>query len=166
MSKLICGALVLLMFSQCSSPSTESNNTSTKLAFADKIELTDLEGERVSLTDFRGKTIILNVWATWCGPCIKEMPSLESMQKQLSSDDFVLLLASAESMDKIEGFKARFPFDFNYVQLNTAQESLGIYALPTTFIINDKGELIITENGMKDWNTPESIEQVSNLPVL
>lgn len=159
-NNLLVGALVLLIFNEC------SNSSNSTEVFADRIELRDLEDHIMDLSQHRGKTIILNVWATWCKPCIAEMPSLEAMQDQLSSDKYVLLLASNEPLEKIRRFKQKYSFDFNYVYLKTSPESLGVYSLPTTFILNDEGELIITETGSKDWSTETSIQEITHLPEL
>lgn len=164
-SKLIVGALVLLIFSQCSN-SKDSNTYSPPEVFADRIELSDMGDKDINLSQHRGKTIIINVWATWCKPCIEEMPSLEAMQDQLSSDKYVLFLASNEPLEEIRRFKQRYKFDFNYVHLKTSPESLGVYSLPTTFILNGEGELIITETGNKDWSTETSIQEITHLPKL
>lgn len=173
MNKLLLSTLAILFLCQCT-PSEKKDDSSninqeanaTTGVFSDKIQLTDLEGNHLSLAEQKGKTIILNVWATWCKPCITEMPSLEQLQKNLPSNEYTLVLASSESLERIKKFKSRTDFDLQFVQLNTSPESLGIYALPTTFIINNKGELVITENGSKDWGSPESIEEITQLPKL
>ncbi|MDH5365442.1 MAG: TlpA family protein disulfide reductase [Cyclobacteriaceae bacterium] len=172
MNKLILSALVII-FCQCtssenkddSSDINQDDNAITSV-FSDQIQLTDLEGNQLSLAEQKGKTVILNVWATWCKPCISEMPSLEQLQNNLPSNEYILILASNESIEKIKKFKSKTNFNLQFVQLNTSPESLGIYALPTTFIMNSKGELIITENGSKDWGSPESIEEITHLPEI
>lgn len=164
-SNIIVGALVLFIFHQCSN-SKDSKTSSSLEVFADRIELSDMADHFMDLSQHRGKTIIINVWATWCKPCIEEMPSLEAMQDQLSSDKYVLLLASNEPLEKIRRFKQRYKFDFNYVHLKTSPESLGVYSLPTTFILNGEGKLIITETGSKDWSTETSIQEITHLPEL
>ena len=135
----------------------------TDKSFAEKIEVADLNGNKINLSDYNGKRIILNIWATWCKPCIQEMPSLEVMQQNLPVDKYVLLLASAEEVGKIKKLKDRNSYQLQFVQLQTSQESLGIYSLPTTFIIDENGELLVTENGMRDWGKPEVIQEIEQL---
>ncbi|MDH5367740.1 MAG: TlpA family protein disulfide reductase [Cyclobacteriaceae bacterium] len=173
MNKLLLFALTILMFCQCTpyenkDHTTDNNQEANDIAavFSDKIQLTDLEGNPLSLEEQKGKTIILNVWATWCKPCISEMPTFEILQEKLPKEKYTLILASNESLKKINKFKTKTDFNLQFVQLNTSLESLGVYALPTTFIINNKGELVITENGSKDWGSPESIEEITHLPKL
>ncbi len=122
----------------------------------DKIELKQLDGTRIDWSNFKGKIIFINFWATWCKPCIQEMPTIAKAQEQLKGQDVVFLFPSNESVDQIQNFKEKRDFDFNYVQAQN-MEALNIMALPTTFIFNAKGELIFSEAGFRDWSTPENI---------
>lgn len=157
---LIIGVLVLFAFSQCTSTKESKIANVDQSVFADKIQLTSLEGVSINLTQYRGKTIILNIWATWCKPCIEEMPSLVAMQNKIDPSKYILFLASNESIDKIKKFKSKFSYDLAFIHMDNAPESLGIYSLPTTFIINHKGELMVTETGSKDWDTEASIKEI------
>lgn len=130
-----------------------------KESFLSKIKLTDLKGETLKTDQFNNKILILNLWATWCSPCIKEMPDLVKMQAELP-DDFVLLLASDESLEKIQQFIDRRPFDLSFAQIQTSLETLGVYSLPTTFVIGKDGQLLETLVGARKWDSPEQIEQL------
>jgi thiol-disulfide isomerase/thioredoxin len=160
--KLIIGALTIASLLGCSNTNNAGERTAYK-SFTEGIELTDLVGNPIDLSGLKGKRIILNVWATWCKPCIQEMPSLEELQKSLPEDKYIILLASSEGLDKIKKFKERNSYTLEFVQLITTQESLGIYSLPTTFIIDEKGKLLITENGMRDWGDHEVIKEIEQL---
>ena len=127
--------------------------------FYNKIKLTDLQGEDLDPRQFKNKIVILNLWATWCGPCIKEMPDLVEMKNNLS-EEFVLILASGESLDRIQQFKENRSFDLSFVQTQTSLESLGVYSLPTTFIIGKDGQLLETLVGARKWDSPEQIDQL------
>ena len=127
--------------------------------FISKIKLTDLKGEALDSEQFDNKIVILNLWATWCTPCIREMPDLVKMQNELP-EDFVLLLASDESLEKIQQFTERRPFDLTFAQIQTSVESLGVYSLPTTFIIGRDGQLLETLVGARKWDRTEQIEQL------
>ncbi|MEQ8471472.1 MAG: TlpA disulfide reductase family protein [Marinoscillum sp.] len=130
-----------------------------KDTFISKIKLADLKGETLDKEQFKNKIVILNLWATWCTPCIREMPDLVKMQNELPGD-FVLLLASDESLEKIQQFIERRPFDLAFAQIQTSIESLGVYSLPTTFIIGKDGQLLETLVGAREWDSPEQIEQL------
>jgi thiol-disulfide isomerase/thioredoxin len=160
--KLTLGLLILLITTQCSNtkPTDEQEQENN---FADGIKLSGLTGKSIELSTYKGKTVILNIWATWCKPCIEEFPSMEVLQDSLDSNEFVLLLASNEELTRINKFVDRNNFDLNFISIQSPLESLGTYALPTTFIIDGDGNLISTETGSKDWGTAESIQEIKEL---
>lgn len=124
-----------------------------------KVKLTDLEGQPINLDQFKGKTIFLNFWATWCKPCIQEMPSIDSAQKLISEKGVVFLLASDETPDQIREFKAYYQFNLNFVRLTNVEE-LSMDGLPTTYIYNPKGEKVFAETGYRKWNDASNIEMM------
>lgn len=133
-----------------------------KASFRDGLAVTTLDGEVVELNEYADKVIFLNLWATWCAPCIKEMPSIEAVSKKFG-DNVVFLLASNEEMDRIIKFKSKKSFDLNYVFMNSSPESMGVYALPATFIIGKNGEIAFEEKGSRDWNSEESINLINSI---
>ena len=141
--------LIILTLYSCSQSADETKFSN----LLKKVELSDLNGSPIDLSDYKGKTVFLNFWATWCKPCIREMPSIESALNILENEDdeFVFLAASDEELEKIKKFAKKRPFKFKYVKLNIAFEYLDILVVPTTYIINPKGKLIIVEEGAKDW---------------
>lgn len=150
-------AFVLLTFmglASCFSGSREET-------FLGKLKLSTLEGAPISSDRFDNKILILNLWATWCGPCIQEMPDLEEMQKELSND-FVLVLASDEESGRIDRFLRNTSHELEFVRISNSLESLGVYSLPTTFIIGKDGELLDTLVGARKWNTTEQLQTFEN----
>lgn len=121
--------------------------------------LKTLEGEEVDLGKYRGKRVFINVWATWCKPCVQEMPTIAEAMKQLEGEDMVFLFASNEDAEEIVSFRERRAFPFSYVQLLNL-EALSIQALPTTFIFDEQGNLVYGEEGFRDWSTPENMEKI------
>ena len=130
-----------------------------KDSFLDKIDLTNLDGTSMSKDELDDKIVILNLWATWCDPCIREMPDLVNMQS-VFPDNFILILASGEELEKIRDFTKKRPFDLTCVQIQTSTESLGVHSLPTTFLIGRNGELLETLVGVRKWDSPK---QINNL---
>lgn len=126
----------------------------------DKISLQTLEGQPINMDDFKGKRVFVNFWATWCKPCIQEMPTIAKAQESVGSENVVFLFPSNESTDLILEFKERRNFDFNYVQAQNL-EALNIQALPTTMIFNESGKLIFSEMGFRDWSTSENLTLIS-----
>jgi thiol-disulfide isomerase/thioredoxin len=107
----------------------------------------DLDNNEVDLSSFRGKKILINYWATWCGSCIQEMPSLLKAQELLKDENYIFLLVSDESIQKISRFKNRKKFNFTYLKSSVSLGSMGIYSLPTTYIFNEKGEKVKKDGG-------------------
>lgn len=129
---------------------------------ASQIKLTDLEGKEVDLTEFEGKTIFVNFWATWCRPCIQEMPSIAALQTQLEGKNIEFIFASDEEVDKIQKFMESRMMKLNFVRVENP-ESLGIQALPTTFIFDGEGNLVFSEMGFRKWDDPATVEMVTKL---
>lgn len=123
----------------------------------------DLEGNTIELSDFKGKKILLNYWATWCRPCIEEMPSLLRAQEILKKENYVFLLASDQSLEKIEAFVTKKKFDFRFVKFNGSLAEMGVNALPTTFIYNEAGERVLKIVGQTEWDSDEVIDRFKKL---
>ena len=125
----------------------------------DKIRLIDLNEQLINLEQYRGKTIFINFWATWCKPCIAEMASIEKAQNILRKEAVVFLLASSESVEQIKEFKDSHHYTFNYASIENS-EALNIQALPTTFIFNPEGSLVFSEMGSRDWADSTNINMI------
>ena len=129
-------------------------NTKTKSSFE------DLNGNPIELSDFKGKRVLLNYWATWCRPCIEEMPSMLRAQEILENDNYVFLLASDQSMEKIKAFKDKKKFDFTFLKFNGSLADMKINALPATFIYNEAGEFTSRIDGATEWDSPEILDKL------
>ena len=125
---------------------------STQL-FAEPVDmtLTDLDGKQVRLSDYRGKWVIVNYWATWCPPCREEMPELESFHAAYEKDKAVVLGLNTEVIDKqrildfLDEYFISYP---NFIVGPVAESPLGrIPGLPTTFVITPQGELVARQVG-------------------
>ena len=125
----------------------------------DKIRLKDLNDQLINLEKYKGKTIFLNFWATWCKPCIAEMPTIEKAQTILNKEDIVFLMASSEAAEEIDAFKKAHNFNFDYLQVQNSEE-LNIQSLPTTFIFNKEGKLVFSESGYRKWDEKNNIDMI------
>ncbi|MCW3088207.1 MAG: TlpA family protein disulfide reductase [Sediminibacterium sp.] len=159
--KLLCIAL-LLGFAGCSGNDSKPVPPTQKQTEITNIHLTDLNGEAVNLEKYKDKTVFINFWATWCKPCIAEMPSIESAQRKLSGQDIVFLLASDESMEQVKEFSDGRGYKLNFVRIDNFEEQ-NIQALPTTFIFNPAGRLIFSEMGSRNWDDPGNINLITNI---
>lgn len=111
-------------------------------------------GKKISEEDLKGKVTLLNIWATWCGPCLKEIPDLQKLKEEVKRDDFQIIAVSIDDLRRtVARFVNKNNFDFTYAFDPTAEirEVLG-GTMPTSFIINKKGEIIAQVNGRADWD--------------
>ncbi len=106
------------------------------------IETKDLKENKVELIKFRGKPIVINYWATWCAPCVKEFPHFEKIKQQFG-EDIHFIMISDESIQKIKLFSDSNPYTFNYLKSTKKLSEYGIHLRPTTFFYDSKGNLII-----------------------
>ncbi len=126
------------------------------------IKLKDLNGFVVNLEKYEGKTLFINFWATWCKPCIEEMPSIESAIKILRKENIDFLFASEEDAALISTYRMGNTYNFNYVRVDNSVE-LNIMALPTTFIFNPAGKLVFNESGSRQWDDKNNIDLILSI---
>ena len=120
-----------------------------------QFKIKDLDGNIKEVTSLKGKTIFLNFWATWCPPCIAEMPSIESLWQENKEKDITFLLISTEDeTEKIRKFIERKGFSFPVYQLaGPLPSSFQSSAIPTTFVISPQGNLVYKHEGIANYNT-------------
>jgi len=109
---------------------------------APDFELATLEGERQSLSDFRGKVVLLNFWATWCAPCRMEMPDIKAVYAKHKDGGFVVLAVNiGEASDAVSKFAKQFGLDFPIMQdsKTTVARQYGLFSIPTSFFLDRQG---------------------------
>ncbi|MEO7812785.1 MAG: TlpA disulfide reductase family protein [Usitatibacter sp.] len=130
-----------------------------------RVQFQDGEGKALTLSDFRGKAVLLNVWATWCAPCREEMPSLDRLQRELGGASFEVLAVSVDS----GGAPAvrRFFGEMGvrslaiYVDPSTrAMETLRIVGVPTTLLVDREGRELWRRAGPAQWDSPEMVKSL------
>jgi thiol-disulfide isomerase/thioredoxin len=130
------------------------------------LALKDLNGKQHQLGDYRGKVVILNFWATWCAPCVKEMPSLENLARRMSADQFALLTVNfGEKPERIKPFLKKIGVDVPVLldpdmRVSRAWVKKG---LPTTFIIGVDQKIWYQLLGELDWDAPEVEKKIRDL---
>jgi peroxiredoxin len=130
-------------------------------------ELTDVNGKKVSLADFKGKVILINFWATWCGPCKAEMPSLNKLFLAFKSDGFVVLSISVDSSEKpvqaiLKEQSIAFPVLMDKEQ-DVYFDLYGVLGLPTSFLIDRDGIIRDKIRGEREWDAPDMKEKIGTL---
>lgn len=125
-----------------------------------ELSFKDGNGELLTLSDFQGKTVLLNIWATWCGPCREEMPTLDTLQEALGNQVFevVALSIDRKGIDVVKEFYQNVGIEHlrQYID-NTgmAGTKLGAVGIPTTLLIDPQGKEIGRLVGATEWDSPE-----------
>ncbi len=128
----------------------------------------DAEGRDLTLADFRGRVVLLNIWATWCVPCREEMPTLDALQEKLGGDDFHVLPLSIDraGMKVVRRFYEEIGIrhlDMYLAEDIRAMLAFAVIGLPTTLLIDRQGRERGRLVGPADWNSPEVMAQIQNL---
>ena len=153
----------LILFFGCNSDISQNEKLSDIESLQLKTSFVDLKNRKVDLTSYKGKKIIINYWATWCSPCIKEMPGIKRAQEILKNYNYTFLLVSDENVSKISKFKNDKKYNFNFLKSVRSNETLGIYSLPTSYIFNEKGIKIETIVGTIVWDSEQMIKKLKAL---
>ncbi|HEU4352816.1 MAG TPA: TlpA disulfide reductase family protein [Burkholderiales bacterium] len=127
------------------------------------LELTDLQGKKHSLADYRGKVVLVNFWATWCEPCRQEMPSMERLRVSLAGRPFsVLAVNLAEPESRISKFLDAVPVGFPILLDRDTKTTRAWQAkvLPATYIVGPNGAIRYRHVGELDWSKPEVRKQI------
>lgn len=131
-----------------------------------QLQFVDGEGRARSLADFRGRVILLNLWATWCPPCREEMPALDRLNARLGSNRFQVLTLALDSPAKVQVFlqqiqAATLP---PYVDAQgTALSRLGVSSVPTTLLIDAQGREVGRLSGAAAWDEPAAVDLIRSV---
>jgi thiol-disulfide isomerase/thioredoxin len=122
----------------------------------------DANDQPLKLADYRGKTVLVNFWATWCGPCVKEMPSLDRLQAEMGKDRFVVLPLSLDgpSRPKVRPFyedKKLANLGVYFDKGRKAMQALDVSILPTSILVDAQGREVGRLEGEADWAKPEAV---------
>lgn len=125
----------------------------------------DSDGRAVSMSDFRGKVVLLNLWATWCPPCIRELPALDRLQGKLGGESFVVLTLSLDRVGRktVEKFFRRLKI--NHLSLfvdpgHATSAAFPIDVLPATFVLDREGRMVSFLRSYADWDAPEAADMI------
>ncbi len=126
---------------------------------APNFTLPDLTGKKVSLSDYGGRVVFLNIWATWCLPCVDEMPSMEKLYNKFKSDQFEILAVSIDGQGRkvVAPFMNRLNLTFPALldRKGKIRNIYGVTGIPESFIIDKKGIIIKKVIGPIDWTKPD-----------
>ncbi len=117
-----------------------------------------MDAKTVNLQDYRGRFVLLNFWATWCSPCLKEMPDLENAYNEMGQEKLVVLaVGMGESVEKIKAFFNKYSFTFPLLADNRMKitKLYGVRNIPVTYLIDPDGVVLGRALGVRDWASPD-----------
>ena len=174
-----CGFLVAIVFDANPLAKAKPENRSLDQLFVDigvepnpdrtsrvEIRLQDLAGADVDVSDFRGRVVFLNFWATWCPTCVTEMPSMEKLHRKLMDKDFaVVSISIQDSAAAVKRFFEQNKLSFTALLDSTGKTvpGFGIREIPTTLILDKAGRIIGRVIGPREWDSRESIAMFDRL---
>ena len=142
-------------------------NVAKEQTFSYDFSLKDLDGKTVDMKDLKGKVIFLNLWATWCGPCRVEMPSIQNLYNSVDKDKVAFIMLSLDQEDqraKIVKYISDKDFSFPvYQPASPLPKLLRVNTIPTTFIISPDGKVKSKKTGMANYDTDEMREFLKEL---
>jgi peroxiredoxin len=164
---LIGVGIIILLQTKDSSFNLSGKPRLGKGAAAPNFSLPGLDGEMISLDDYKGKVVFLNIWATWCPPCVQEMPSMEKLYQELKGEEFEILAVSIDA----SGGKDVIPFMKKYglsfpALLDTKGSIKSLYqttGVPESFIIDKDGIIAEKIIGPREWASPDAVRSIRTL---
>ena len=154
---LAIGAVVAGLIA-CQAPSAPQARVDTGARFP-SLQLKDFKGAPVSTAQFAGKVLVLNVWATWCPPCRKELPSLQRLSEQLDPQHFAVVGLSVDADDHVvREFLIERKVTFINLQdadMRVARDVLGVRLYPSTYIVSADGVVQRVVGGEQEWDSAE-----------
>lgn len=113
------------------------------------LQLLDLEGDPIGLSSFKGRAVLVNFWATWCPPCLEEMPLIEAYAEKYKEELVVLAINAGEDAAVVRNFVANYDFNFNILldPTNSAAKNYHVYGYPTTMFFDIEGNIQATHIG-------------------
>lgn len=116
-------------------------------------KLTDSAGKELNFNSLKGQVIFVNMWATWCPPCVAEMPSIEKLYKDYG-DKVVFLIVAQDTPEKVISFINKHNYTMPiFYELSQTLEEFNATSIPTTYLIGKDGEIVISKKGAADWNS-------------
>ncbi len=148
-------------------PATETTPPSGRTFVAPDFALPDLAGNVKRLSDFRGKVVLLNFWATWCPPCRAEMPSMEILYQAYNDQGFELLAVSSDVQGAaiVQPFMEKYRLSFPTLldMSGRVNGMYGVRSIPTSYVLDRQGRVVSREMGARNWSNAEARTLIASL---
>lgn len=146
---------------------TASNGASASNSVLYRLSFPNVEKQEIPLSDYKGKVVLLNFWATWCPPCVKEMPSMQRLHQKFEGRDFEIVAISAgETQAAVESFMMELDTELTFPILLDEKgrtfNELGIRGLPMSFLFDRDGKLIKTISGSREWDEQREVQLIES----
>lgn len=126
-------------------------------------KLTSSDGQALDFKDLTGKTILVNYWATWCPPCVAEMPSLYELYEDYN-DKVAFVFVAHDEAEKVKQYLNKKKYSLPvYFEISASPEKLATKSIPTTFIIDSSGKIVVEKTGSANWNSDATRALLDNL---
>ncbi len=172
MKKILLTILLLTSFSlnaDWQQPELSHNLTEIKKVIqASDFALQNMDEEIIKLSDYRGKVVLLNFWATWCPPCVRELPSMERLQGLVGREAFkVIAINQMEAPDDVFAFTGQLTieptFEIVFDTDSKVSQAYAVRGLPTTYLIDKKGNIRYRAVGGREFDHVEVVRQIKQL---
>lgn len=133
---------------------------------APEFTLQDHDGNTHKLSDYKGKVIVVNFWATWCPPCREEMPAMQRAWEVIQNENMMMLAIDVgEDEDTVFEFTANYPVDFPLLmdRDSSVTRDWSVSGLPTTYIVDPEGNIVYRAIGGRAWDAPEMLDRLRAL---
>ena len=148
-------------------PTPTIDSTQQNLPLADyHLQVKDLNNSVINMENYKGKIIFLNFWATWCLPCVAELPSIDKLYRHFTEKDIAFLLISNEDKIKVKKYHEKKGYTVPFHIIDKDGFIPPMYrsnSIPTTFIINKEGQIIKAISGAEDWDDEAFIKEIEKM---
>ncbi len=130
------------------------------------LKLVDAYGKTHDLTDYKGRVVLVNFWATWCTPCIREMPSMQRLKNLLSQQPFAILAVNmGETEQEVVAFLEKWQLNLDVLMDKEGKtlEEWRVYVFPTTFVVGPDGKMHYGLRGVIEWDSSDTVEKIKEL---
>lgn len=171
MLRRVCLLIIVVGFSGCSpeSPRNGPFPATSRLKSLGKLPdswaVTALDGKDIEMRELRGKVVFINRWATWCPPCVAEMPGIQALYESLKDSGIVFLIVSEEKSTKVKEFAKKKGWSLPiYLATEGVPPILDPGVVPVSYVVNRKGDIVFEMQGAMDWDTDEARKFLKSIP--